>query len=168
MTKFRCQNFIACLLFGLLLLGCGKSDDQKEFEDQAFSTPSGYTETIDANHEPDKVDPDDWRISPMYQGIVSFNVIPWPNPVTFNGQLNFDLGILPQGVSNIDIYVFSESSQNLLGPIDNISSTELQGGNVNIRLAASNFSNTGSSGLFRILILDGQEDVISYGDVQVN
>ncbi len=75
-------NLHAYLVPGLLALlitaGCAKSDDQKEFEDQAFRTPQNYT-TTDANGRVENDDPDDWRISPLYQLRVSITSEAYPS-----------------------------------------------------------------------------------------
>ncbi len=70
----------------LVLLGvsCGQDDDQREFEQEAFQLPDGITET-EGNGSIISEDPDDWRTSPFFQGLVFVDPA-FPNPVSIGDQ----------------------------------------------------------------------------------
>ncbi len=155
-------NLVLLMIF---LSGCGQSEDQREFEREARSAPQGFTETnergeiIDGNE-----DPDDWRVAPFYQGLV--NIFPaYPNPVLTNDRLIIEVQITGiDAVTGIQVYayygtyvkpLYSETS-NLFGLI----SISLNPLDIAERPEAP-------QGLYRIIIMDSQNNIISYGDVQV-
>ncbi len=160
----------------LLVAGCSKSDDQREFENQSLSAPNDYTETP-TEGEIINNDPDDWRVSPMYQsriyigtGISSFEP-PYPNPLNYNQDLN--IFIYVSNVDNLDeirVYSFEtnpNTSEQFVTLEDNISSPSL----VSIRLSGQEISGqpggSEANGLYRIRILDGNLNVITYGDIKI-
>lgn len=152
------------LLALFLAAGCAKSDDQKDFEDQAFGTPQGITAT-DANGAIQSSDPEDWRISPLYQGRVSITSPAYPNPVAINSQLYIIINILGiEAIQGLEIYVYKTPGQslNLVRSYDQSSISE---GDMTIILNPAGFSGTG--GLYRVLIYDNQENLVTYGDVMV-
>lgn len=157
----------------LLGAGCSKSDDQRQFEDQARTEPSGITE-MTAGGEPvsNKEDPDDWHVAPMFAGYVEVEKPAFPNPVSFNSNLRIELSVLP-GLDNlqyIEVWAFEFPNQFHPGPlatIDNVSSSQL----LTLNLTAGNITGSsggsGASGTYRLMLYDGRENLISYGDVRV-
>jgi len=152
----------------LLLIGCGKSDDQKEFEEQAYSTPAGITETTaNAQQDPISVDPDDWQISPMYRGFVQFETLPYPNPVVRNNATRFDLNVTGiESVPGLFIFIYDSASDRLIQEIYR-EPDSLPTGNKSITLDTSTFPLNMANGLYRIILFDGRDNVISYGDIEV-
>ena len=59
-------------------VGCDTAEQQNQFEEEAFSTPSGFTRT-DENGEIVSEDTDDWRTSPVYSTRVLIDPA-FPNP----------------------------------------------------------------------------------------
>ncbi len=173
MWKFKTFSFSVAVLLCLVLAGCSKTDDQKKFEDKAFSLPSNYT-AMTANGQPassNQTDPDDWRISPMYQGLVEISTPAYPNPVALNNTLRLEIDIVGiESVPGLQIYVFQEA-QNLFGPIDQLDQSQLSPGIRVFILEPSSFAGAstgqGVSGFNRLVIFDGRDNVISYGDVLV-
>ncbi len=165
---------VAALLACLLLLGCSKSDDQKKFEQQAYSIPENYT-AMNANGRPagsGQTDPDDWRISPAYQGLIEVSTPAYPNPVSLNSSLRIDIDILGfESVPGLEVYTLRQVN-NLFGPIVQLDQSELSPGLRVLVMDPSSFSGASSSqnatGLNRIIIFDGRDNVITYGDVRVN
>lgn len=160
-----------------ILAGCSKSDDQKEFEQEAMRPPQNITET-DASGEiiDNERDPDDWRISPMYQSLITigqpYTQLPHPNPVLYNQNLTLEIRIgSVETLSSIKVLAVDSLGQNTTGPPiaerNNLSSSF----SLNIPLSGQLIS--GSSGgsqttnLYRIFIYDGRNNLISYGDVRV-
>lgn len=157
------------ILLILLLFGCSKSDDQIEFEDQAYAAPDGITETTsDANQEPISVDPDDWRISPMYQGLVRFETLPHPNPVQRNTTIQFDMYVnVIEGIPGLLIHIYDPLDRRLGLRIYNEEQNTLPVGPKLIILDTSIFPQNSSTNLYRIIIFDGRDNVVSYGDIEI-
>lgn len=160
----------------LALSGCSKSDDQREFENQSLSSPGNYTATPTAG-EITNEDPDDWRISPMYRGLLNIGTgissfePPYPNPLDFNQDLTITIYLSNiDNLDRIEVYSFENVSDAGKAPIavrDDISPPTL----VTIRLNGQELSGkTGGSqanGIYRIRILDGDFNVITYGDIKI-
>ncbi|HEX6981948.1 MAG TPA: hypothetical protein VF181_04235 [Balneolaceae bacterium] len=171
MTKIFSSYFSIILLAGILLAGCSKSDDQRRFEDQALVAPQRITEmTANGRAIADKEDPDDWRISPMYRGLIDIETPAYPNPVALNSNLRIDLYITGlETISTLDVYAF-ELPGRIYGPVDileNLSSTTLVTINLNAAIVANSSAGSQASGIYRILIYDGRQNLISYGDVRL-
>lgn len=161
------------LLFGLLLLagGCSKSDDQKDFEEHAYTAPSGFTEYgADPRQGPVSEDPDDWRISPLYQGLIGVATPAYPNPVVVNSTVQIDIDFkVTDAVQAMEVYVFKATSPDWV-PIRLYDQSELPVGVKTITLNPAEFYGGGSQealGLHRLLFFDGRENLITYGDIMV-
>jgi hypothetical protein len=171
MTKISTSYFAILFLAGTFLASCSKSDDQREFENAALSVPQGITEmTARGTPVPDKGDPDDWRVSPMYRGLIDIEMPASPNPVALNSSLRIDLYITSlETISALEVFAF-ELPGSLYGPIfnqENLSSTTLVSINLNAAVVANSSPGSQASGLYRILIYDGRQNLITYGDVQI-
>ena len=164
---------LAPLVALLLVAGCDGTarEEQLLFEDQAIlSAISGITETADDATVVSR-DPSDWRIGPAYLNRVSFLELPNPNPVAFGEALRFLVDT--QGVpGGLRLYVLQED------PVTNaLDVVPIRGeGASRPDAAASGFYTftvsarqiaPGGPGLYRVLLLDGGQGVVSYGDVQV-
>lgn len=160
----------------LIFAGCSKSDDQREFENQSLSAPSDYTVTT-TQGEITSNDADDWRISPMYRGLINIGTgigsfePPYPNPMDYNQDLNIFIKLNSvDNINSIEVYSFEFVSNAGKPPIDvrsNISSPSL----VTIQISGDRISGKSggsqANGLYRIRILDGDRNVITYGDIKV-
>lgn len=171
MTKIFSSYFPIIFLAGILLAACSKSDDQRNFEDAAFTAPQGITEmSANGTPVPDKEDPDDWRIAPMYRGLIDVETPAYPNPVALNSSFRIDLYITGlETISALEVYAF-ELPGKLYVPIyirENLSSTTLVTINLNAAAVANSSAGSRASGLYRILIYDGRQNLISYGDVRI-
>ena len=60
--RLRCTFLVVLAL--LLAGGCDTAEQQNDFEDEAFSTPSGFTRT-DENGQILSEDKDDWRTAAL-------------------------------------------------------------------------------------------------------
>jgi len=168
-TRFSTPYTAILLLSFILLAGCGQSDDQREFEREAYAMPDNFTETTGSG-EIVQEDPDDWRVSPFYQAS-GVEVSPaYPNPAKTDEQITIDVDVwgydsVPGLIlvaryheQNSRILIF-ESYQNPLPP-----------GNTTINFSVSELGilDDGSRrGLHRVILLDNNENVISYGDIMV-
>ena len=101
---FKLKVF-AGLLFILMIAGCSNNRAQQQFENDARKTPSGYTHTKSDGTIVSK-DPDDWRISPMFQGFIYVSQPPYPDPVTTTQTITFELQI--SGLESIyGLYIYT-------------------------------------------------------------
>lgn len=175
-NRFFPYRTILFLAGFLIVAGCSKSDDQREFENQSLSAPNDYTITPKEGEVTDN-DPDDWRISPMYRGLINVGiglssfVPPYPNPMEYNQDLN--IRIYLSNIDNLDeirVYSFehvSDAGKTQIALRDDISSPTL----VTIRLNGQEISGKSggsqANGLYRIRVLDGDFNVITYGDIKI-
>lgn len=158
------------VIFVLLLMGvgCGQDDDQREFEQKAFQLPDGITET-DFNGEVITEDPDDWRIAPFFQSLVEVGPA-YPNPVSLGDNLNIEVSNrFDGGISNLRIIVlvFDSTSpyEKTVSPLRQFDLSEKI--IINPYLFGSDNSANSSRDIHRIILLDEQNNIISYGDVRV-
>lgn len=165
------------ILWGFLAIaGCSKSDAQRKFENEALTTPKGITKTdANGNISDTTTDPDDWRISPMYKGLISIglpgdNQPPYPNPVNYNSSFTVQLSFnTTDPVNAIDIRSFRYPSDNQFLQIQYIQQDELSTFNT-FTIQAKNVAigqGSSASGLYRLLIYDGNQNLITYGDIKI-
>lgn len=157
-------------------MGCSKSDDQREFENQSLQEPSRFTESP-SEGEITNEDPDDWRISPMYQGLINIGTglssfePPYPNPLDYNQDLNINIYLSNiDNLDRIEVYAFEFVSDAGKAPItvrDDISSPSLISLRLNGQEISGKSGGSQADGLYRIRILDGNLNVITYGDVRI-
>lgn len=154
------------MLAALLVTGCNTRGEQSEFVVQALQPPGGITETDATGAVVGSEDPDDWRTGPLYVGRVRVEPA-FPNPVVFGGQITVGVTLLgfegvPRGVR---IDALRSDGQQLFEiarrpEID-------QDGFFPIRFNLS--AAVGDEGLVRLVLFDiGRNEVISYGDVQID
>lgn len=154
----------------VFLVSCSGSDDQREFEQQALSTPSGFTETDASGAVTGDVDPDDWRIAPFFQGLVEIQPA-YPNPVQTTENVNIEITITGvEAVRGLDIMVWFDGGH--VQSVYQDPGNPLNPGLIVARFSAldlSRFDNggEGARGLRRVLIFDGNDNLISYGDIKV-
>ena len=105
-------NRILLPLFIIIALSsCGQDDEQREFEQQAFQLPENITET-EGNGTIINEDPDDWRTSPFFQGLV-FVSPAFPNPVSIGDQLSLEVEVSGiDAVSGLTVAVLIDDAAN--------------------------------------------------------
>lgn len=164
--NFKYYSSISLILILILASSCNQSSDQREFEQAAFSLPDGFTET-DSRGEIINRDPDDWRIAPFFQGLIEIDPA-FPNPVQSNEQITINRVVTGiESISGFRVLVFYENS-NIQFIFDDFE-RPLAPGLRSIPLQAADIAQFAESpqGLYRIIILDVNENVISYGDVMI-
>ena len=157
---------IIFLLTLLAALGCNQASDQRDFERDAFSPPEGITET-DSRGEVENTDPDDWRISPFFQGVVEVDPA-FPNPVQSTDQFSLNVNVYGlQSVSDLIVYAYY-GDDNFRRVFDDLRSP-IPEGQTSIPLSALDVAQfrENPQGTYRIILLDGNENVITCGDVLV-
>lgn len=149
----------------LFFCSCTQSDEQREFEEQALSLPENITETADNGAIVDNnTDPDDWRIAPFFQGVIHVDP-PFPNPLLTTQRLTININAGIDAASALRILVlYNERSLRVIYP-----STSLPSAGTVIYLSAQDIArfDVNEEGLYRIIIEDGDENIITYGDVKI-
>jgi len=158
-------SFFFVFLFIFFVSGCSQNEDQRKFEQEAFQLPDGITQTNGRGEiVNDNVDPDDWRIAPFFQGLVIVDPA-FPNPVMTNQQLAIRVHLpFIENITHLDVYVLRNLNDYqflrrqtamtlvdiILDPLDDI----------------AQFSEN-PLGLYRIIIFDNNDNVITYGDIEI-
>lgn len=161
-------GILAPILLLSALNGCTNDDEQVAFERDAFQTAAGYTRT-DERGVTISQDPDDWRISPLYMGLVEVDPL-FPNPAMTSGQAR--LHVMVGGIDALSglaaaVYHPDEvletlwiSQESPVPPgLHAITLSPVEMGRLPTVESAR--------GLHRIIVFDGRQNVISYGDVMV-
>ncbi|MEX0722653.1 MAG: hypothetical protein WD357_10750 [Gracilimonas sp.] len=167
MSKFTSFFVIAFAL--LLTVSCTRNDAQREFEQEAYRSPDGYTETAQNNGEVLSNDPDDWRTSPLFQGLIIVKP-PYPNPVTTNQPVWFEIGVT--GVNSINgLQVFTRLDNgefiSLFENFETLQPGDFPPFQINPIEFGMNGTPEGARGLNRIYIFNANSQLISYGDILV-
>lgn len=156
-------SFLVAFLF--LSSGCNQNSDQREFEKAAFSEPTGITETNERGDIIGNNDPDDWRIAPFFQGDIELITPPFPNPVQSNDRLTINIQVnFLDRISGIYIRVFRFGS---FYPVDQREqiTTGITTFTINPNIIAGNVTNP--AGRYRLIIQDETQNVITYGDIEI-
>ncbi len=170
MTPFNSPYLPIYLFILLFLSGCGQDDEQRKFEQQAFQSPSGITKT--ENGVPDSEDPDDWRTSPFFSGLIEITP-PYPNPVLVSDQLTIEVNVSGiDAVSGLTVAVLiPDGDRSNIRVLRTVNENPLPPGLTTINLNPvqfGRFNNPESArGLHRIFFYDNRENIISYGDIRV-
>ncbi|PAU95832.1 hypothetical protein CK503_01890 [Aliifodinibius salipaludis] len=171
-NRFFPYQTILFLAGFLIVAGCSKSDDQREFENQALVPPfKGITEMTSQGEKTENgnIDSDDWNISPRYIQRISVLTPAYPNPINYGQtmQITIDFGYdntaneiaffaKSQNTSESQLqFLFRESD---LSIIDTFSINTAQ---------FAQESGVGLSNIYRIFIYDGKDNLITYGDVKI-
>ena len=158
----------------VLFTGCdGASPEaQRLFEDAALLSPvSGITQT-DAAGAISSRDADDWRIGPAYLNNIVFLQLPSPNPVVRGDALRFTVDAVVGVPGGIQVFVLAEDPSTGVLRIQTIRDPGATGADAvrsdicQFVISASQIGLSGP-GLYRLLLLDGRDGVVSYGDVEV-
>lgn len=162
--KFSHIVLVVCLL----VAGCSSNDSQREFENEAFALPDGFTRTNDRGQVVNgEVDSDDWRIGPFFQGLALVDPA-FPNPVLTNGLLTINLQVTGlDAVSGVRVYVLHDFNRPTFLYQD--FRTPLPPGLISINLNPLDIARIRENpqGLYRLIITDGRDNVITYGDIKI-
>lgn len=151
-----------------MLISCDDSDDQRKFEQEAMAEPSGFTET-DATGEVIQEDPDDWRIGPMFGTTVDVQDPAFPNP-SEGDDITINIYILSNNAVD-GLLVYYRNENGYFRQLYRDPTSPLMPGIKQIRFDPIDLSPTstldGARGLHRIFVFDGNENLITYGDVKI-
>jgi len=168
-TRFSTPYTAILLLSFILLAGCGQSDDQREFEREAYAMPDNFTETTGSG-EIVSEDPDDWRVSPFYQGQFFIETPAYPNPVETTDQVRIFISNYDRVVTSLRTIVWF-AEEGIPQPVPSGSYDNFERNQTIISINPRELSRFPTSesleGLKRVILLDQDENVISYGDIMV-
>ena len=175
--EFKGSNIFKLLLFCstlFLLSACSQNEEQSDFEDQALQSPSGILEMNATGSRVDggEVDENDWRTAPDFSGLFSVATVAYPNPVPFNSRFEILIDVKAiEAINGLTVYAFQQPSQLTTAQPLVIRQGALQAGLQSIIIQPQEFApgeGTGTIGnTWRIIFFDGQQKVITYGDVLI-
>lgn len=173
-TSFSNSLLIHSLLICsyLFLLSCSKSNDQRQFEEEALSPPfTGITEMTEHGKQTEggQTDRNDWQTSPDFAGLINVQTPAYPNPVEYDQNFFIDIEIpYTDTVDRLAFYAINPNAvdQNMIFLKEETNLSIQDSYLLNSGYFANN-SGVPSSNIYRILIYDGRDNLISYGDVQV-
>ncbi|HLT46909.1 MAG TPA: hypothetical protein VK002_06745 [Rubricoccaceae bacterium] len=154
------------LLVPLALGGCDALEAQDAFEQDASKPPSGIART-DAQGNLISDDPDDWRTAPLY-ATSFFRVAtrPYPNPVSFSGGQPVNILVttgdaIPGGLRIVAYKgglrrVIPGAQCDVPGPVA-----------CSFSFFPSEIAGAQPGDLWRLVLFDGQSNVVTYGDLQI-
>ena len=162
------KTLITLFTFSFLLAACSTNDSQREFEREAFTLPDGFTRTNDRGQVVnEQVDPDDWRIGPFFQGLAVVDPA-FPNPVLTNGRLTINLQVTGvDAVYGVRVYVLYDFNRPVPLYVD--PRNPLPPGLISINLNPLDIARfpENPQGLYRLIITDSRDNVITYGDIKI-
>ena len=146
-------------ILAVLYASCDTADLQRDFEAQAFATPSGYTQTNDQG-EAISIDADDWRTAPAYTGRIDVSPA-FPNPPGSGTEVvvPFKVREFNSVRGGLDLVIFD--ANRIARRLDQVRSARDPGAYV-FKFAPAFI---GQTGLVRVYIVDPLGDLVSYGDL---
>lgn len=152
--------FVALLL---LLVSCAGDDAQDSFEREAYGFAENITET---NFQGDIVsrDDDDWRVSPFYTGIVDISPV-FPNPVSYVSTATLEVFINGSPLSSyLELgYLDDVGNWNQLEVKESVGDFSLNSFRINPIQFGANADL--AKGIYRLILIDGNQRIITYGDL---
>ena len=156
-------------LFSLLVLGLtagcdtGLGEAQRIFDDQAyFGAAEGITEVriVDGAAVIVDTDPDDWRVGPRFGTRVQVLSPPSPNPVSRDDAITFTLFTTDPGPLQL-------RWRDALGDANFVEDFPSSAGGIRSVTVRGSELSDGTEGVFRVLVVDGSQSAVTYGDVRV-
>lgn len=160
MKRRLCCTYLVVLAL-LLTGGCDTAEQQNNFEDEAFSTPSGFTRT-DENGQILAEDKDDWRTAPVYSTSVLIDPA-FPNPTAASDFVNIPVSVRQFNSIQGGLELVSFDENGIPRRLDEIRDARDPGAYV----FTFNPGLLGVQGLIRLFILDTRGILVSYGDLSI-
>ena len=151
------------LLLGLLLTSCQQDSAQQQYEAEAYGPIEGYTQT-DLQQNVLSEDKKDWQVSPYYEGLI--RILPlFPNPISYGGTAYLEMTLNGAPIqSYVELGYLNFNNQWIPLQQETVSSEfEL----VTFVIDSRNFGSSAelARGLHRLLLYDGNQRLITYGDI---
>lgn len=138
-----------CALFAVA--GCDgfNGEEQRLFEDTAFASPS------------DGVSADDWRVGPLFGARFQLTQAASPNPAAPSDPVSLQV-YADEAPGGIALYRrLADGGLQLIQAKPGVSGPNIY----TFTFFGSEASSTGASGSSRLIVLDGIERVVTYGDL---
>ena len=151
------------LLVGLIFGSCQQDSAQRQYEAEAYGVVEGYTQT-DLQQNILSQDKQDWRVSPYYEGLI--RVLPlFPNPISYGGTAYLEMTLNGAPVqSYVELGYLNYNNRWVHLQQQTVRSEfEL----VTFVIDSRNFGSSAevARGLHRLLLYDGNQRLITYGDI---
>lgn len=150
----------------LVMLSCTNNDAQSEFEQQAYSQPEGITQTNQNGTVVGDEDQDDWRTSPFYAGLAEIEPA-FPNPLLFSETASIEVQLIGAPFTSIlELGYFD--FQDRWTQIDleqDVLEFSVNSLTIDPKFFGSNASL--ARGTYRVIVFDGNQRVITYGDITI-
>ncbi|TNE73229.1 hypothetical protein EP331_05030 [bacterium] len=168
MPNLANRRLFIALFFSISLISCDIANQQDKFEQEAFKTPSGITQTT-SDGVISSSDADDWRIAPLFGNAIEVMRPAYPNP-TVNQTVRVEF--LVSGIDAVQGMVgYVLRQDRTLSHIYQNSNTTLPVGSIVVQIDPSLFAVSGNLsgaiGVHRLIFYDLNDRIITYGDVQV-
>jgi hypothetical protein len=157
------------LLIGAGLTVCDTFNEQRNFSEEASRPPDGITQTREGGEITDE-DPDDWRTSPLYRGVVRVDPA-YPNPVTSTHQRV----TLPYWITDFNAITgdLTLRAYDDKGEFVRLAQREITGpGSYQFDFHPSKLSTAGNlsaiEGMHRLFLFDARGELVSYGDLRID
>lgn len=163
--KISSKIFLGLFIF-LFSISCTSNDEQEDFERRAFSQAEGITQTDNDSNTIGEPDEDDWRTSPFYAAIASIEPA-FPNPVLYGTTATIDVVMNGNSLTSLlELGYFDfQNRWTQLDLREDVSEFDTVPLSINSQLFGSNASL--ARGVYRLVIFDGNQRVVSYGDIEV-
>ena len=150
--------------FSLLLSSCDAQAAQDDFVTEAGLAPMGITKILDSDFggEVCSEDADDWRTSPVYNGVVVVDRGATPNPAS-STLVTIELRVLQLDRVRGSLTLRSFGNGNTFMFLDTILDASAPG----IYVLQFNSALLQENGLHRVFIFDGVGELVSYGDIEL-
>ncbi len=164
MISFR---LFLILIVSFFVASCTNNDAQVKFEQQAFSDANGITRTNQNGGIEGEPDDDDWRTSPFYSGLVTVEPA-FPNPVLYGTTTEINMDFVGNSFTSyvqLVYFDFNDRPTQLAERFD-----ILENDFFTLRFNAGELFGSDVStarGTYRLIIFDGNNRVISYGDITI-
>lgn len=158
------------LLTALALPACDSAggEDQQRFEDAALLTvPSGFTRTDEAGAVVE-ADASDWQVGPAFGARVRVLQVPFPNPAGADDVVSFTVDVdgLQGGLALYRLR--ADGVFEPFGTPETAYPDASRPGFYTFRFFGSEATAAGVPGLYRLLLLNGRDRVVTYGDVRID
>lgn len=149
------------MIIGFLGSGCDSQRDEIDaFIASANRAPMGFVRTDEIGTVIEE-DRDDWRVSPIFAGRVSVSPA-YPNPVS-SGFVTIPVTVRDFSSVRGGLALWARDVSGRLRVLDEIPGADQPGVYV-FNFAAALI---GRTGLVRLFILDGTQEIVSYGDLLI-
>ena len=161
----RLLLFTFFLIQSVFWLTCTQDDAQQQFEAEAYQPANGYTKT-DLQQNILETDKQDWRVSPFYEGLL--HVLPlFPNPSNYGGTAYIEITLNGAPIQSYLELGYLNFNLRWVPLQQEIVTSEFE--LVTFVIDTRNFGSNAelARGLHRLLLYDGNQRLITFGDLLI-